>query len=445
MSKIIGLLACLTVLTFSFGASGAKLSPEDLEKKKEGWYPTGLPLINFTTDAGLGYGLRLYGYNNGLPDDPHYDESPYFMRLYGQFFQTTGGQSYHRVDLDMPYLIGSEYRLKAVLEYVAVLNANYFGDTAADADRGLGVGGTYFNDWGSYLDYVTPGSSEVSTAATSLRMFNNYQRRKFYGLLKVSRPFFDLIEVEAGLEFGYVAITDWHDKTGTYGDVEETFAETRLTLAAQSDDFIGYDGGWVNVLHFGLRIDERDFEPNPKTGYLAEYNLDISGKFLGSNYDFVRQTFSVRGFHTFWDRLTLAGRLAMTYASGDVPFFELGKMNFTNGTATAMGGSRTNRGYLEERFLARGYTLAQFDVRYFVGEVVVWGQRFGLQPFAFIDVGNVYDTFGDIFAKPRFGEYRPSYGGGFVVPWNLTTIVHCFAGFSSEGIMTLSMNFEHAF
>jgi hypothetical protein len=122
----------------------------------------------------------------------------------------------------------------------------------------------------------------------------------------------------------------------------------------------------------------------------------------------------------------------------------MGKMNFINGTASAMGGTRTNRGFLEERFLARGYTLAQLDVRYFIGDVVVFGQRFGFQPFAFVDAGNVYDTFGDIFAKPRFGEYHPSYGGGLVIPWNLTTILHYFVGFSSEG-MSLSINFEHAF
>lgn len=441
MNKIIGLLACLVALALPLGSFAAKLSPEDLEKKKQGWYPTGLPLVNFSTDAGLGYGVRLFGYNNGLPADNHYDESPYFMQLYGQFFQTTGGQAYHKLDLDMPYLAGSDYRLRAVFEYAAVLNANFFGNTTVNADEGLvGSDGNTYDNWDAYSDHLESGEAD-----SSLRKFNNYQRRKFYGLVKVSRPIFDFIEVEAGLEFGFVDIRDWHNEKGTYGDVEETFAPTRLTLASESSaDFFGEDGGWVNVLHLGVRFDERDFEPNPKTGYLAEYNLDISGKFLGSSYDFVRQTFSVRGYHTFWDRLTLAGRLAMTYASGDVPFFEMGKMNFINGTASAMGGTRTNRGFLEERFLARGYTLAQFDVRYFIGDVVVFGQRFGFQPFAFVDAGNVYDTFGDIFEKPRFGEYHPSYGGGLVIPWNLTTILHYFVGFSSEG-MSLSINFEHAF
>jgi hypothetical protein len=353
MNKIIGLLVCLSVISLPFSSLGAKLSPDDLKKKKQGWYPTGLPLVNFSSDAGLGYGVRLFGYNNGIPTDEYYDESPYFMQLYGQFYQTTGGQAYHKLDLDMPFLAGSDYRLRAVLEYAAVLNANFFGNTADMADRGLvGADGNTYSDWDGYSEHLESG-----TADASLRKFNNYQRRKFYGLVKASRPIFDIVEVEAGLEFGYVDIKDWQNETGTYGDTEETFGATRLTQASASPDFIGAGGGWVNVLHLGIRFDERDFEPNPKTGYLAEYNLDISGKFLGSSYDFVRQTFSVRGYHTFWDRLTLAGWLAMTYASGDVPFFEMGRMNFTNGSAFAMGGTRTNRGYLEERFLGCGYTL----------------------------------------------------------------------------------------
>ena len=109
----------------------------DLEKKRHGWYPTGIPMANYTSNAGFGYGLRVYGYNNGVPTDPYFNESPYFMQVFAQFFQTTLGQSYHRVELDMPFLAGSEYRLRSIVEYVGILNANFYGASAGDADRGL--------------------------------------------------------------------------------------------------------------------------------------------------------------------------------------------------------------------------------------------------------------------------------------------------------------------
>lgn len=417
---------------------GAKLSKEDVNKKKEGWYPTGLPLLNFSTDAGFGYGVRVFGYDNGEREDEHFEDTPYFTQIYGQFFQTTGGQAYHKLNIDMPYVAGSDYRLRARVEYAAVLNANYFGHTAASADAGLtdGEGQTYEN-WTDYNAFLSSGGDEAS-----LRKFNNYQRRKFYGLVRVSRSLFDWLEVEIGLELGNASIQDWHGESFTQGELEEVSAATRLSQDRNS--LVGYEGGWVNFLHLGLRLDERDFEPNPKTGYLAEYNLDISGPFVGSDFNFVRQTFSVRGFYTFWDRLTLAGRLAMTYASGDVPFFEMGRMMFMGGEVSALGGIRSARGFVEERFLGRGYTLAQVDLRYFVGDVEFGGQLFGLQPFAFFDAGNVYDTFGDMFVSPRFASYKPSYGGGIMIPWNLATLIHVFTGFSPEG-MSMSISFEHAF
>ena len=37
----------------------------------------------------------------------------------------------------MPYFLGSDYRLRATVEYAAVLSANYFGLGVADADGGL--------------------------------------------------------------------------------------------------------------------------------------------------------------------------------------------------------------------------------------------------------------------------------------------------------------------
>ena len=75
---------------------------------------------------------------------------------------------------------------------------------------------------------------------------------------------------------------------------------------------------------------------------------------------------------------------------------------------------------------------------------MIFGQRFGLQPTAFVDSGNVYDTFGDIFAEPRFAQYKVSYGGGLVIPWNLSTLIHIYLGFSEEG-ETISINFNNTF
>ena len=49
------------------------LSDYDLSKKKEGSYFTGLPLINSDADKGVGYGVRLYWYDNGEKSNPFLD------------------------------------------------------------------------------------------------------------------------------------------------------------------------------------------------------------------------------------------------------------------------------------------------------------------------------------------------------------------------------------
>ena len=38
-----------------------------------------------------------------MAQDAHFDETPYFVQSYAQFFQTTKGQSVHEVAADMPY------------------------------------------------------------------------------------------------------------------------------------------------------------------------------------------------------------------------------------------------------------------------------------------------------------------------------------------------------
>ena len=79
-----------------------------------------------------------------------------------------------------------------------------------------------------------------------------------------------------------------------------------------------------------------------------------------------------------------------------------------------------------------------------MGETIWGGQRFGLMPVAYIDSGNIYDEFEDLFVALRFSKYKVSYGGGVVIPWNLTTLLYIYYGASSED-SSLFINFNHAY
>jgi hypothetical protein len=428
----------LSFLLLAAPALGGKLSPEDLKKKREGWYPTGLPLINYTTDAGLGYGLRAYYFNNGKKDDPYFDRAPYFVQLEAQFFQSTRGQAYHDLQVDLPYLGGTKWRLKGEIVYWSIINANYFGIGANNSDASLlDADGKSYATAEDYQSFLDSGTDDAS-----LLKYNNYQRRRIWTRWLVTHEFTDWLQVVGGFEFGHISLTDWQGESFSDGDNDLVSAATRFTR--DLDQLVGSKGGWINMLVLGLKLDWRDFEPNPKEGFLGEYFLELSGTFLGSGYDYIRQTASIRGYYTFFNRLTLAARLALTYSAMGTPFYETSFMTFFRGRDTVLGGNRSLRGSPEERYNGRALTLAQFETRFFVGETMIFGQRFGLMPLAFVEAGNVYDEFNDLFAAPRFDEYKSSYGGGVVIPWNLTTLIHVFYGLSSES-SSLFINFNHAF
>ena len=82
---------------------GAKLSESDLAKKKQAH--SLLAFHSSTTQATRAsvMGSALTGMTMARVR-MHFDETPYFVQSYAQFFQTTKGQSVHEVAADMPYL-----------------------------------------------------------------------------------------------------------------------------------------------------------------------------------------------------------------------------------------------------------------------------------------------------------------------------------------------------
>src|SRR5579863_5515133 len=90
---------CLALATV---ARADGLSPADLARKETGGYFTGLPLVNYTTDTGFGYGARVYYYFDGERDDPRFATTPYLYRVFRQGFWSTRGLQFHWLDFDAP-------------------------------------------------------------------------------------------------------------------------------------------------------------------------------------------------------------------------------------------------------------------------------------------------------------------------------------------------------
>src|SRR2546421_7763405 len=108
-------------------ASKTRLDAKALGDKRERGYFTGLPLVNYDSNTGLGLGARVYYLNNGERDDPRFEYTPYLHRIYVQGFVTTGGAQYHSVDYDAPYVARSAYRVRASAAFERNIIAPYFG------------------------------------------------------------------------------------------------------------------------------------------------------------------------------------------------------------------------------------------------------------------------------------------------------------------------------
>ena len=96
------------------------LYAEELPYKTIGYKPTAIPIVNFSSDDGTGYGVRVNFFD--------YDGQsiPYRRKYSGQAFFTTGGKWVHRLLIDAPSLIPN-YRFEAELHFEKQEKANYFG------------------------------------------------------------------------------------------------------------------------------------------------------------------------------------------------------------------------------------------------------------------------------------------------------------------------------
>jgi len=257
---------------------------------------TTIPLLNFSSDDGTGYGLRINLYE--------YDGTsvPYHRKYSAQIFLTTEGKWVHRVLMDTPQFRPGE-RLEAELVYKKEDFANYYGGLSDDeAD--------------SY-------SRDQKTFKQALPEF----RIKWIRTLR----------------------SPWRLRVGgrlSHNDITPN-ASTGSILADL--DPRGADGGLFAQLNGSLRYDSRDNYNNATSGVLEVLLVDF-GFGGGGDYRGATLSFDHRHFYPLVSGLVVAHSLGVDWTVGDLPFYEeleLGGSNTVRGAASA-----SERG--EARILVNG-------------------------------------------------------------------------------------------
>ncbi len=427
------------VLVVSLGTlSGfsAHLSEDVLSKKKEGYYVTGLPLVNYTSDDGFGYGVRAYLYNNGSKDDMYFDRAPYSMQLYAQYWATTNGIQYHELNLDMPYVAGTKWRLKSNIAYDKSVNENFFGIGEENSHRKLTnfTGTKEFSTYSGLMDYYEDNKDESR--------YYHYTIFRPSGTFYLYRDITDELKLVLGTLARKNFITSWGGRDFNGDTQQPTLLDQQR--AYLTDAAGGTLGGWISMARIGFAYDTRDFEPDPHKGYYADYVCEISNKVIGSDFDFVKHNVQAMYYVSPVSSLTFGGRAGYTTASGDIPFYEESCFGFANFRRVGDGGNRTLLGYKKNRFVAKTMTVGNLDARWKFTELSGGGQRFAFSVIGFVESGNVYDDAASPVTSPKWNYYHTSYGGGLVIAWNLSTIIHFLYGMSREDA-NISIDFDHRF
>jgi hypothetical protein len=385
-------------------ANKTKISDKDLVDKQEGSYFTGLPLINSDADLGVGYGLRLYYYDNGAKEDPLFAYTPYRHKAFAQFFQTTNGWQYHWLNYDATYLFDSPFRVTADFVWEQDDKALYFGETAQSTLNDLSYNSTSYSTFDEY-----------HSALGSNTYYNNY---------KLVRPFFEPVM-----------------QYDTLGGQVRLIAGVKLmhaTLEAQEGTTLfetvvpetGSEGGWINSVKLGAAYDTRDLEPDPKFGQFHEATYSQVTSLLGADYNYSDLILRTRFYHSVLDdMITFGMQNIYQLQSGDVPFTQ----------KATLGGRTTLRGYKLKRYLGSSKFQTNLESRIRFAKTRAGTQTFDFMFVPFFDFGAIYD-------EPSLDMSNLRYTGGAAVRvvWNQATIIYIDYGVSPEG-SGMYINFTHIF
>lgn len=441
MKRVLALVACL-----AWPVHADRLSGDDLGRKNEGSYVTGVPLFAYNVDFGFGGGARAYYYWNGERSDPRFAVTPYLARVFLNLFVTTRGVQYHWIDLDAPRVFASPYRARLQLVFARNLFSNYFGfDEAGRAALRFPGSSQTFESYSAY----DAAQRRIVDGETYTR-YDQYDQLRPAGIASIERALLgDRVRVLGGVTISYVRIRDYTNRSvgATAADGTETSAPeapTRLREDCDRGVLVGCAGGRDHTLRLGLVYDTRDFEPDPNRGVYADLTIDIGTIAVGSQFDYARALLAVRGYWSPMPEtadLVLAGRVVVQAQSAGTPFFSMDVLPFVEDPRTGLGGHRTLRGFRQSRFVDHAMSAVSGEVRWTFARTTIRCQNLAFIVAPFVDLGRAAD---DVAGLARFSRWRPSVGGALRVSWNLATLGTIDYGISDEG-SGLYVNFGHMF
>lgn len=343
----------------------------------EPWTIQGIPLIFPSPNNGFHLGLHAKLVDI-LRQDPHKAE------FIGQVLASDKGRYKHFFQVDYPYAFGGLWRVTSRIAFNSDITQRYYG---------MG-NDTKVNPIG--LEPENPLYANQRTSPTITLQVLRYMGRN----------------IRTGPVLGFKWMT----------------ISAPPTSLLTTEHPLGSSGGKTHYMGWAIVHDTLDFEPYPTKGSFNELYLQWYSKFTGSNYDFLRTTYTFRYYYPLNRKLIFAHRTFFEVLSGTVPFYELSSAGGSDSTI-GFGGDRFMRGYDGNRFIDHIRSAIGFELRWDPVSFGFADQEIQLGFVPFVDVGRVWNKLLPI----QIGNLHASIGWGTRIIWGKRLIVRGDLALTPEG------------
>ena len=341
------------------------------DESPTGWDFAFLPILNFTSDRGTGYGAYVANYYHG---DGHSPSQPYKASIGVQFYQATKDYSFHKLLLDFPNIFDTGVRLDVFSGYQIWDSAWYFG--IGDATPRL-------------LPKDTPEN------------FYEVNLRSLWMIPTLRIPLAPKWQLYWG---NTVRNTEVKVYPGSRLDLEQP---------------VGVKGGLFVSSALGVMVDTRNKEPNTESGVFSELSARLSHPWMGSKWQMWGANLTHRQWLTLVDpgELVFAYRIGLDLQDGKVPFFHqhvLGGSQWVE-----FGGNRAMRGLANGRYRGNVSAYSNFELRWQPLSFSSGKKNYDVLAASFVDVGRVWNFNED--SDPYRMHY--TFGGGPRLSYNDVFII----------------------
>ncbi|MDY7225618.1 Omp85 family outer membrane protein [Hyalangium rubrum] len=410
--------------------------PADAPARRKGWDFQGVPILNFNTDEGFGYGALAM-----LIDRADGTYEPYRYSVLLQFFQTTRQVASHLLNIDAPRFLESQWRMGLDLGYIRTRYSPYYG---------LGNTAERIPEWATCDDRdaleanpdVCPGNPEFR----GLRYYTYDQRTLPRVRLNARRELADdwVLFLGYRLRMERLGLRYSADDLGQSGD-------SKILEDAAAGVFDIYPGGLSNPLTertseltAGIQYDTRDVESGPTLGMFHELSLRGGAAPIGSQFNYWGATMHARFFHPVvpgYRRLVASWRGLLDVMGGEVPISLLPLYGGLDGK-DGHGGVYSARGILLRRYQGPVKLLLNGELRWTPLSIEPLGQQFDFTLAGFVDSGRVWSD----LKFSEGGGFKTSAGGGLRIAWNREFVIRLDYGVGiTEPTTGFYLDFGHMF